>query len=408
MSVGTAFNLSNAADAFKTLFSPKEAAVLCEEEAPLWSMIPKVDDFYGNGNYIYSLYLTNPQGRSGTYATARANSTAGVYEQFTMPRRADFARVLVDYEALVAAEKDVGAFLKVKKAQMEGALRELGRSINLQLYGDGSGVRFRASNVSSATVTLATVDDIYKIEVGQKLVSSAAADGTGIKSGSITVATINEAAGTFTCSEATVATGIPTVATTDYFYVEGDPTARFMGLKGHLPLSVSATAFYGVDRTTHAEKLAGVRWTSSSSPASTTYSIKEALVTFYNKVRRRGGQPSHIFISWDRYNDLCNQLGSQVIFDKVTSPIGIAFDAINLNGVKVVPDHSCDVDRAYFLDLKTWEFHHMKPAPHLITIDGPGGRQDGDTLALELQWAAYGNMLCRAPRFNGVVELATS
>jgi hypothetical protein len=116
-----------------------------------------------------------------------------------------------------------------------------------------------------------------------------------------------------------------------------------------------------------------------------------------------------VFISYSKFSDLVNSLGSKVQFIDVKTA-GVGFQGLKLYGpageLKVIPDRNCPSNRAFILQLDTWKLISLGPVPQILDYDGSGMwvRQASDD-GVEIRAGAYLNLACSNPYANVNVQL---
>lgn len=402
--------LSDFSAFLKRLYPGKEPENVASRNRVWLSMVPKAEDFYGyesGGTMVIPLKYANPGGRSrnpaNVYTALGDQVTAGKYARFLLTRGADFAGVQLGAEVLHASKRDAGAYAAARKSEVDGMLDELGHSLSLSLYGDGTGVRGQRSSASTNVITLSTADDAKNFRVGMTVSAGPNADGSSLRTGTTTVAGVDEDAGTVTL---TSAAAITSFANSDYLFETGDAasTNAITGLAGWIPLTApSSTAFFGLDRSVDTTRLGGVR------VDNTTASIEDNIMTVAERVFRVGGKPDVVLLNPVNFTTLSKSYSAKIEFEGGGGSATIGFETIKVATsagiVKVYPDPDCPVNRGYVLTKKTWCFHHMLGAPHIVEDDGLLAiRIDGKD-AIMVRGRLYGNLACNAPAHNGVFSI---
>lgn len=240
------------------------------------------------------------------------------------------------------------------------------------LYRNGSGSIGQisaTSNVATPTITVTDLESITNFEKSMVLQVSAT-DGTGaVRTGTVTIVGLDRDLGTITVSGNWNA-GIAAVAVNDFLFRNGDYALKIKGLQAWLPNTAptAGDSFFSVDRSSDASRLAGIRFDGSAMP------IEEALVKAASRTAREGGKPEYCFISYTKYADLENALGSKVQYIDMKVNPEIAFRGIQINGprgpIKVVPDVSCPGDRAFMLQMNVWKLYSLGKCPQILDTDG--------------------------------------
>lgn len=393
----------------KRLYPNKTPENVASRNRVWLSMVPKAEDFYGyesGGTMSIPLQYANPGGRSATPAnvyTALGNQvTAGKYARFLLTRASEFGGVQLGAEVLHASKRDVGAFTAARKSEVDGMLDELGRALSLNLYGDGTGVIGTCSSLATNDVTLSVADEAKNFRVGMTVESGPNADGSSLNAGSTTVTAVNEDSGIVTLASAAAMTGF---GANDFIFEAGDSgNIKMMGLAGWIPLTApGATAFFGLDRSVDTTRLGGVRLDNTSA------SIEDNIMTVAERVFRVGGKPDTVLLNPVNFTTLSKSYSAKIEFEGGGGSATIGFETIKVatsaGVVRVYPDPDCPVNRGYVLTKKTWTFHHMLGAPHIVEDDGLMAiRIDGKD-AIMVRGRCYGNLACVAPAHNGVFSI---
>ena len=103
-------------------------------------------------------------------------------------------------------------------------------------------------------------------------------------------------------------------------------------------------------------------------------------------------------------------LGSKVQYVDALEA-GVGFKALSIHGptgmVKVMADRWCPNNRAYALQMDTWTLKSTTGGKPAIQDRGGGELiREGSANNYEFRIRFYGNLVCGAPGFNGVVVLS--
>lgn len=305
---------TTAAAQLKQVYASPEKQVLLYESNPFFAKLKRVQT--GGSSYEVPIIYSAGGGRSATASTAITNSAASsmATARFSVTLTRNLAEAVIDGLTVESSKTDKQAFKKVLEASMDATMQGLANDISFSLFRDGAGARGRiiSSQVVTAatTITLQTVADAKNFEVGDVIVASTASDGSGIKQTSsadntATITGIDRSAGTITFDVAVDSFGSNDWAASDYLYVQGDAAAKIRGLAAWLPSSVSATSFYGVNRTLDSDRLGGLRVPGSGA------SVAETIVAAANSGAEKGAAPDVCYLSFSQFSSLVRELGSQ-------------------------------------------------------------------------------------------------
>lgn len=397
-----ALDMTSFASSLKAHYTNDTVENMVYTDNPLLAMMTKYEKF-GGKNLPIPIIHGNPQGRSASFTKAQANKTNTQMKDFVLTRAKDYSLASIDNETIEASKGDANAFLEAATTEIDGAINSAARSLAIALYGSGSGKIGQILSISTNTITLAQVEDITNFEVGMTLAVSAADGGGAVKVGTILVAGLDRDLGTVRGS-VNITAAIATAAALDFIFVDGDYDQKLKGLAAWLPSSAPSSApFFSVDRSVDATRLGGVRVDGTNAP------IEEVLVKSASRLAREGGKPDYCFMSYSKYAELENALGSKVQYVDMKVTAEISFRGVSINGpkgpIKVIPDQNCPQNRAYMLQTDTWKLYSLGKAPKILDTDGLKMLRDSNADSVEIRVGYYAQVGCRAPGYNAVILL---
>src|SRR3990167_3307164 len=393
--------------ALKEYYTKDKIENMVYKNNPLLTIISKMEDFVGDALPIPVLY-GNPQGRSATFATASTNKAASKLVKFVLTRVKNYGLADIDREVILASKGNAGSFMDALTTEIDGVMHNLSRNLAIDLYRAGTGAICRVNNSSFATtlLDLVTDADAVNFEVGQVLVLDDADGGGTVRTGTLTVTAVDaEATSDQITLSGNISSGVSAVAQNDYIFVEGDYDLKIKGLQAWIPNSApAATSFFGVDRTVHS-RLGGLRYDGSA------LVIDEALINAASKVGRQGGKPDYCFMPFEQFSNLEKTLGSRVVYETVGEG-ELGFSAIVLRAptgnIKIVADQNCPANRAFMLQMDTWNLYSLGPSPHMFEDeDGLRILRNATTDSYEVRCGYYANLGCKAPGYNCNISLAS-
>lgn len=402
-------------DAFlKEVYAPGVVGSLAIKNRPLLEWVNKKDAFYGD-TYVQPVLYEDPQSVSSDISSVLTNNSNTQQDKFvSTARRALYGATEIDGEVLLAASKDFGSFLKAKQPQIDGMLRQLGKTIHTDLYRDGTGVigQINSSYSSGATVTLTNPTDAHHFGVGQRCVSSTTTSG-GTANTVTTVAGTDPVAGTVTFSDDVSGLGSAWAAD-DYIFPEGDYDTssglgnKIRGLSGWLPLAApSSTAWFGVDRTQHITRFSGARVDNSGRSI-----LENALELAMLIGEENGSGPDAMFCNPRAGLQLAQEAGAEVM-RSAGGKADLGFNGFVLHShmtgpIEVRFDYACPQNRAYMLRRDALDLVHMGPCPHLIMDTGRAIYESSSADQIQLRGRFFGELIVKKPGACGVMSVATS
>ena len=379
---------------------------------PLVALMPKMERFGGKNLPIPIIY-GNPSGRSANFANAQANKNPSQITDFVLTRDHDYGLASIDNETLLASQGDSEAFIEAATTEINGTMQAVTRSLAKAAYRSGTGTIGRVGNSTFATTALTLVDsnDVVNFEVNMVLVVSANEVAASQRTGTLTISAVDRRAGTLTTSANLVA-GISAIAQNDYIAVQGDLAEGLVkGLDAWLPATVTSTAFFGVDRTADASRLAGQYEDLSALP------IEEALVEGQSQIEQEGGNPDYCFMDFKNVANLKKALGAKVTYQQVdakTSEAKVGFRGILVDGnsapMVVLGDQNAPHNNMYQLTMESgaediWKLYSLGMAPMILDSDGLKMLRESSEDGVELRVGYYAQIGCRAPGWSGKFKI---
>jgi hypothetical protein len=406
--MATNLDLSTYNPMLKELYGPQVIENLVYKDKPLFAMIKKNSEMEGK-NMPIPIIFNAGAGAVGTFSDALADQFAPETEAFALTRKRKYRIAQVDNETIAASNGNAGAFMKAMKLSVDAAFRDIRNQIAGDLYRSGTGSRGQISgSVSTGVVTLSNPNDVVAFDVGMVL-QATQTDGGTLEAGTGYVIAVNRQSGTVTVSATAQggAAGTPSGwSSGDYLVQKGDLNACLSGLPAWLPSTAptSSDNFYGVNRSVDS-RLYGVYYNGASQ------SIIDALIDGTNAVNREGGRPDYCFMNYASYSELLKELGGKVQYISLPGPANITFKGVEIatskGMLKVVPDMDCTAETAFLLQMDTWGLYSAKAAPHIVTEgDNLNWLRTNDADAVQMRLAAYLNVGCSAPGWNGRVALS--
>lgn len=407
-----ALDLTSLDAAMKQYYNDSMYQELVYQDNPFLAMVPKDEKFRAK-NMPIPLKYSDGGGVASSFSTAQAqaSSASPKFEDFLLTHSQLFSLAEVDGLIYELAQSSAGAFVEAAVAASDSAYNRLARAVALQLFRSGAGelgqISVEPSETSSTfVITLKSIGDATNFDVGQTLQIYSALSGGSVRTSDGSddewvIAGVDVSAGTLTLTGTYNSSG--TIAADDYIFLEGTRGSQLTGLAGWIPSAApSATAFFGVDRTVDATKLAGVRHDGSAQ------TIEEALIDASYKVGKVGGRPDVAVMSFEQYGKLVKSLGSKVQYmDLKVGEVG--FRAVEIHGprgtLKVVADMNCPTTVAYLLTLKSWKLCSAGKAIGPVEQDGQMWLRRPSADGVECRFAFRGNLACNAPGHNAAVLL---
>lgn len=262
---------------------------------------------------------------SANFLTAKALATQNAQaKEFQVTPGQLFSCCVFNNKELLASKTLRGAYINVASAKFFASSESFRKTMAVALYGTGHGELF----TTSASITL-TADDqnnitfpqyaIMGIDIGSKLEVKATAAATSITA-TLIVNSINGT--TVNCTSDTAATAASGSVVCIAGCTDSNGNGLLpVGLAGWLPSGTVATtdSFFGVNRSTARDRLAGVVTTATSGEAKYK-TIERAILA----LRRQGSLCDKIVMNDEDYLALSQEIDAKTYFTKVDGGKGLS------------------------------------------------------------------------------------
>ena len=415
------------------------------KDFPLLSLIKKTTNFDGDFRVV-ALQNERPQGSSSQFTMAQGVAKGGSfggggsYKRFQVYRTRHYGILRMDGETMKAAVKTSGALVDLWNNETDGVSKNELADLAFQLYGDGTGVRGITSSTTAITVAagvftipLATAADAVNFNLNMKIQAYAA--GSQVTYGTATaqndetgtglyVTGINRQTGSIQAK--VIVAGVPDLTATigglgvtsvslvragDYLAAasvanvgtSGFAQGTIVGVQGWITTPGASDSFWQLNRSVDPVRLAGQVFSASGLP------MNEALMEGEARVLVQGvGSPDTIAVNPLDLQNLKKALGSDIVYDRVQSPIaGVSFKSIQYDGangpMNIIADPFCPRNKAFMLQMSSWELSTLGAAPQMLDWDNNDFLRVNDNDQYEVRFGHYGQFICNNPGANIVI-----
>ncbi|HET7380735.1 MAG TPA: hypothetical protein VFJ24_11890 [Gaiellales bacterium] len=414
-------DLTAATAALKQHYSPDQINKVVYKTNPLYAMIKKRKDAFG-ASFELPIIHRDPLGQNAVFATAQTNATnsSSSIKRFSLTPVNDYSLALIDGDVIQRSQGKENTFLELLANEIDGAMRQLVRSVSIAMYHAGFGMRGKVDTnnngglgFAQTVLQLSNKGDARNFEVGMVLIVSPDEGTSATRAGSLTIQAIDRAKGTLTMT-GNLSAGIAAIAAGDIIFQSGDRNtgaspakSKLTGMSGWLPDAAPSNgeSFFGVDRSVDS-RLSGNRFDA------TGYSTEEALIEAGAQCAAEGGSPDYVFMSPLRLANFAKALSTKVFIDIETETPGVGFRGIEFtNGgsgtIKCMADLNCPDDHAYMVDLSQWELLSAGEPVHMVENDGLTIRAAASADKFEVRLRSIAQLACRAPGWNTVITNLT-
>lgn len=403
---------------YKTVYMNRDLSNQAKRKTPAYDAVQKFDDFDGN-KLVFPFNDGLPTGVGVTLQDAQALAAASTFDNWEMSTRKKLYGVLtIDAESMLAARKDVGAFLRLRQKETNELMAYMKMVLGGHAFwGDGAGNLAKITAVAGADpVTSFTVPRNDGIKFHRNMQIQFNPNRTGnagtLKSTvyKVTKVARNTAADTATITVTRVSGAVAgDPAANDYVYMKGTYDAFPLGVSAFLPASDPGTGgvpgtLLGMDRTTDVEMKSGFR-------VSWQGSIEETIKYLCAIMGQYVDQESSVcwisHYNWFRLEQELTAQNRKVIDARATQVFGSpALLVLTPDGnIPVVRDPYLTNDVGYVLDMSTIEVHHLGPVLGMTDEDGLTALRMTDEDGIEIRIRHLGENIVQRPFRCGRFEV---
>lgn len=397
--------------ALKAYYGESRVENLVEADRPELALVKKDEDFVGDLQKI-PLIDQRPQGTGGNFSVAQGNRTNVSGAAWSITVGDYFGFVEIGDKVIKASRGNPSAFLENKTVEIDGLYGQMSDDIARAFWVGNGGIQIgQYGSASGTTITLVNAEDIVNFEIGMVVVASSASGSSStdaLRSGSMTVQTVDRTNGKFTVDVA-----IAGLTANDYLFRQGNFAGNtggyiMAGVNEFIYSNDSPPALYGLTRTTDAQRRAGCRL-----PATEVGSIgiEERIQLLLTRMisRYKGPGASHVWLNPEDWNSLGIALQNRGFQRMEEKDAKFGFSKLRVIGggkeAEVYASRWVPQGTAFALKWDTWTLASMGKLLSPQNGDGLTMLRSRDANSYEYRLVSYPALYCRAPGHNGRVAL---
>lgn len=347
-------------------------------------------DVWGKEVRRLARYGVNGGVGAGTEEGDLPSAAGNNYEQFVTTLKNLYGTIEISDKAVRASENNVGAFVNLLSAEMEGLVRSSSFNFGRMLFGDGSGVLAEVSSVSGTAVTVGSVKNIVEGMVVDFLDEGSAVSGAEGRR----ILSVDRDNKTFTVSGGTL-TGVDEGA---QVCVQGSYNLELTGLGA---IFKTTGSLYGIDRATH-------KWMIPYIKTSVGAITETAIQTAIDRLEETAGsRVDFIVCSWGVKRAL-QKLFSENKRNTDVMELEGGYRTISYNGIPVVADRFCPDGTMYLLNTQDFCLHQLCDWKWLEGDDGRVLKQVAGKPVYTATLVKYADLICTRPcgqaMLSGITE----
>lgn len=392
---------------YKTIYHGRDLSNQAKRRTTAYDMVAKYDDFDG-AQLVFPFNYGLPVGVSPSFSLAQASPTASKFDNWVMTtRKTLYGFLTINAEAMKAARKDIGAFLRLRQKETNEILSYMKMVLGGHAFwGDGAGDLARVTAVTGSNpataITVAQID-VIKFHLNQRLVFNATRTGSsaGIKNSVFKVTAVNRVSGVITISRVSGSGAGVDPATNDYVYLEGAYDAFPLGVSAFVPandpgVSGVPTTLLGMDRSDDPVMKAGWRSTWQGSIEESAKYLVTLMGQYFDRFN------SALWLSdynWFRLEQELTAQGRKVIDARATQVFGSPALALLTPGgeIPVIADSYLSNDVGFVLDMSAIEVHHLDNLIHIVDDDGLGLIRQAADDGVEIRFRSWSENIIQRP-----------
>lgn len=392
---------------YKTIYHGRDLTNQAKRRTAAYDMVAKYDDFDG-AELVFPFNYNLPVGVSPSFSLAQASPSASGFDVWRMTtRKTLYGFLTIDAQAMKAARKDIGAFLRVRQKETNEILSYMKMVLGGHgFWGDGAGDMSRVVSVTGSNpvtqMVVAQVDAI-KFHLNQRLVFNATRTGASgsTKASVFKVTGVNRLTGAVDLSRVSGSGAGVDPAADDYVYLEGAYDAMPLGVSAFIPASDPGTggvpaSLLGMTRTDDPIMKSGWRGTWQGSIEESAKYLVALMGQYFDRFN------STLWLSdynWFRLEQELTAQGRKVIDARATQVFGSPALALLTPGgeIPVVADSYLDNSTAFLLDMSAIEVHHLDNLIHIVDDDGLGLVRQGADDGVEIRFRSWSENIIQRP-----------
>ena len=371
--------LTSADNALKKVYLEVVSNQLNINTNPLFAKIEQTTrDVWGKEIIKVAPFGVNGGIGAGDEDGALPASSGNSYVKFVSELKNLYGKIEITDKAIRASESNIGAFVNLLNAEMEGLIKASQFNFGRMLFGDGSGKIATISAVASSVMTVDTVKNMVEGLMVDIYTSAESKVVSGAK-----IIAIDRENKTFKVDKT-----LPvTVVATCFVTVQNSYGKELTGLGAIF--DTNANSLYGVTRATNAwmnpytatiDGMTDVNLQSAIDYLDENVGSEVDYITCSSKTRR--AYQSYL-ATYKQNVDVMNLQGG--------------FKAISFNGIPVVSDRFVEDDVVYLLNTKEFALHQLCDWQWLQGEDGRILKQNAGYATYAATLVKYADLICNKP-----------
>ncbi len=376
--------MKNADDALKTAYLGVVSEQLNTAINPLLAKIKQsASDVWGKEVRRLAQYGINGGIGAGEEDGDLPEAAGNNYEQFVLTLKNLYGTIEISDKAIRASENSSGAFVNLLNAEMEGLLKASSYNFGRMLFGDGTGVLAKVTEITNGAIKVNSVKNLVE---GMVIDFRASADGSVIASaGARRILSIDRENKIITVSGTTL--NSTTVPQNSLVTVQGSYNQEITGLGA---IFKTTGDLYGLSRATHKWLIPYIK----NNVGSISETVIQTAIDYLDE--NAGSRVNFIVCSSGVKRAFQNHLSTYKRNVDVMDLNG-GYKAISYNGIPIVSDRFCPEGTMYLLNTDDFVLHQLCDWKWLEGEDGRVIKQVADKPVYKATLVKYADLICSRP-----------
>lgn len=382
--------MTSADNALKSLYLDVVTEQLNTGVNPLLAKIKQsTNDVWGKEVRKLAQYGVNGGIGAGTEDGNLPQAAGNNYKQFVLTLKNLYGTIEISDKAIRASENNVGAFVNLLNAEMEGLVKSSSFNFGRMLFGDGNGVLAKVASITSGVITVNSVKNVAEgMMIDFRNASGAVIAAAGVRR----ITSVDRTNKTISVSGTVLTT--TEVPANSLVCIQGSYGQEITGLGAIFNTSGS---LYGLSKTDN-------KWLNpyikTSVGSLTEEKIQEA-IDYLDETA--GSKVNFIVCSYGvkrAFQKLMNTYKKNVDVMELEG----GYKTISYNGIPVVADRFCPDGTMYLLNTDDFTLHQLCDWQWLEGEDGKVIKQVAGKPVYTATLVKYADLLCDRPCGQGMLS----
>lgn len=382
--------MTSADNALKSLYLDVVTEQLNTGVNPLLAKIKQsTNDVWGKEIRKLAQYGVNGGIGAGTEDGDLPQAAGNNYKQFVLTLKNLYGTIEISDKAIRASENNVGAFVNLLNAEMEGLVKSSSFNFGRMLFGDGNGVLAKATGITNGVITVSSVKNIAEgMMIDFRNASGAVLTAAGVRR----ITSVDRANKTIKVSGTALTT--TEVPANSLVCIQGSYGQEITGL----------AAIFDTTGTLYGLSKADNKWLNPYIKSSTGELTEEKIQTAIDYLDENAGSKVNFIVCSYGVKRAFQKLMNTYKKNVDVMELEGGYKTISYNGIPVVADRFCPEGTMYLLNTDDFTLHQLCDWQWLEGEDGKVIKQVAGKPVYTATLVKYADLLCDRPCGQGMLS----